>query len=160
MDIASPPKKALLALLAAHATGADRDRLALLASRGGRAEYDAFIVGQGLSLPDVLALFPSSRPPLGPLLSCLAPLAPRLYSVACSPLAARGTVTIALAVVSYTTGGAGDIVRAGLCSSWLERLCAPLLAGGECDGGGGGGEDIYISPCSCAPARSSPSPPA
>jgi sulfite reductase alpha subunit-like flavoprotein len=69
--------------------------------RSGSEYFLKFFEGQRLTLLDILNLFPSCAPPLGHLLSCLAPLMPRYYSVTSSPLADRSIVSVALTVVQY-----------------------------------------------------------
>lgn len=104
VDVTSPPKKALLRLLAEHAADpTERDVLTWLVSRGpGAVEaWAAFVEGQRLHLLDLLCLFPSCRPPLGALLSALPSHAPRFYSLSCSPLSDPRTLTIAFTVVAY-----------------------------------------------------------
>jgi len=85
----------------ASATGAALDAriLLFLACGQGRAHFSALIEDQRLTLLDLLLLFPHARPPLAPLLAALSPLAPRSYSLACSPLASRDTMAVAFTVV-------------------------------------------------------------
>lgn len=86
VDLASPPRKSLLRLLAAHA-GDPSEAAALLRLAGpeGRQEYSARLLEGRPSLLQLLADFPSAAPPLDALLDALPPLAARMYSISCSP---------------------------------------------------------------------------
>jgi len=66
-------------------------------------------------------------------MGCAGCAIPRYYSLSSSPLALGNSATIAFSVVHYTCGAEGKkIRRAGLCTSYLERLLArwlyPVLA--------------------------------
>ncbi len=150
VDLTTPPKRAAVRLLAeACPPGSeDGDALAWLAGREGKVAYGLVVEDQRLTLLDVLALFPSSLPSLAALLSALPPLSPRFYSLACSPLAHPGTMSVAYTVVQYEVAPAVGplpssptneegaavpaqrVTRHGLATTWLEGLCAPWLSGG------------------------------
>jgi sulfite reductase (NADPH) flavoprotein alpha-component len=71
-------------------------------------------------LLDLLEAFPSARPPLSELTSALAPLEPRLYSIASSPRHARGEIHLAVAAVRYERRSRR---RHGVASTFLaDRL--------------------------------------
>lgn len=86
-----------------------------------------FVEGQRLTLLELLQLFPTCRPPLGHLLSCLPPLMPRYYSVASSPLANPSTIMIVLSVVAYECAVSTE-VRHTLCVS----VCVCRVVKGAC----------------------------
>jgi hypothetical protein len=164
VDVTSPPRRPLARLLCEHAANArERDALAFLVSRapGAAAAWDSLVEAQRLTLLDLLALFPSALPPLGALLSALPALPPRYYSLSSSPLAHPARMAVAFSVVEYRCGeggeggstdsaspvgmggasadatgtdGSGCVTRQGLATSWLEDLCAPLLAAAEASG--------------------------
>lgn len=116
-----------------------------LCSKGdiGKKLWSNFVESQSLGIAEVLAMFPSCRPPLHVLVTFLSPLAPRPYSVASSPLAHPSSVIIAFSVVRYSCGLStivknctGDnksdfssfcIRRSGLCTSYLEETLQPFL---------------------------------
>ncbi|KAG5178491.1 hypothetical protein JKP88DRAFT_269091 [Tribonema minus] len=127
-DLQSPLRKPALRALAEHCEDAgERRRLLLLASRTlGNSAYAAFLQEQRLSVPELLALFPSCAPPPERLLALLPPLPPRYYSVASSQLAGPDRLCLAFSAVRYTTKS--GVEREGLCTSWLEALVAPLLS--------------------------------
>ncbi|KAI9179786.1 hypothetical protein H9P43_005116 [Blastocladiella emersonii ATCC 22665] len=124
-DPVGTPKKALLRALA-EATDDDTERrlLLLLCSKQGTALYRALAAAQAPSPLHVLESVPSARPPLASLLSHLAPLTPRYYSHAQTPLrpgVPAGTLAAIFNRVEYTVG-AEPAPRRGLASSWLAGL--------------------------------------
>ena len=117
VDACAPPRRSVLRTLAEHcADPAERLRLLLLSSRGGREAYEAQVGAPRLSLLDVLAQHPSCTPPLEALLDALPPLAPRPYSIACAPEAAPGRAAVAFSRVALPGG------RAGVATGWLSSL--------------------------------------
>lgn len=115
-DLAAPPRRPLLRLLAEHCVGDDamRAELARLADPAqGREEYDALCRGPHAALPALLEKYHAARPPLPALLVELPPLLPRYYSLSNDPV----------------EGAAGAPRRArfaftvvGLCTRWLASL--------------------------------------
>jgi sulfite reductase (NADPH) flavoprotein alpha-component len=95
LDIARPADTAI-EVLASRATGpGESDRLQALAEGyPGVEPADA-------DLLELLDTFPSARPPLQELISALAPLQPRLYSISSSPKAAEGEVHLTVDAVRY-----------------------------------------------------------
>ena len=107
-----------LAPLAAHEE--DRHRLQHLALD----DSDGFL--EGRDVLDILHEFRSARPrqsrDVGALISSLAQLRPRLYSISSSPLAHAGEVHLTVGVVSYESGQSTR-KRKGVCSTFLsDRL--------------------------------------
>ena len=120
-------RKSLLRLLGEHCTSdSDQQRLLHLSSTGGRSDYATHIKAAQPSLLALFQQFPSCTPPLAALLDCLPPLAPRMYSVSCSPLVTPQRVQVAFSVVQYDTPAG---VRRGVATSWLQKLCQPRLEG-------------------------------
>ena len=79
---------------------------------------------EGADLLELLTAFPSARPPLQEMISALAPLQPRLYSIACSPLVHGGEVHLTVAATRWEKRGR---VRKGVASCFLaERAIADL----------------------------------
>lgn len=129
-DLTAVPRKSLLRLLAEHCQeGAEKDRVMHLCSREGKEDYAADILASSPTLLDLLKQFPSCNPPLDALLEALPPLPPRMYSITCSPGEAPHRVEVAFTVVKYQAGGKE---REGVATTWLHRLCAPLLATPSC----------------------------
>jgi sulfite reductase (NADPH) flavoprotein alpha-component len=77
---------------------------------------------EGADLLELLMTFPSARPPLQELIAALAPLQPRLYSIACSPLVHGGEVHLTVAATRWEKRGR---MRKGVGSCFLaERAVA------------------------------------
>lgn len=143
-DLTTAPRKSLLRVLAEHCSdSADKDQLLLLCSRQGRDAYATDILAARPTLLDILTKFPSCKPPLDALLEALAPLPARMYSIACSPAEVPDRVQIAFTVVRYPSG---NTTREGVATSWLERICAPLLeqSNGTGVANGGDGSGILV----------------
>ena len=122
-------RKSLLRLLGEYCSSdKDKQRLLHLSSIGGRQDYNTDIKAAQPSLLNLFQQFPSCHPPLAGLLDCLPPLAPRMYSVSCSPLQSPNAVQVAFSVVKYDTPAG---TRRGVATNWLQQLCKPLLKKGD-----------------------------
>ena len=127
LDLTSVPRKSLVRLLAEYCGDArDKSRLLMMASREGKAGYDA-LVNLRYGLADLLAEFTSCRPPLVALASCLPAHQGRLYSLNGSMQQHGSTASVAFSLVEFTPdrvpGSAlSPRVRRGVATTYLAKV--------------------------------------
>jgi methionine synthase reductase len=115
----------------------EKSQLMFLSSAQGRAAFNSLIASQRANMVEILKLFPSCMPPLAQVLYALTSLAPRFYSICSSPLHSQGAHVIKFAFgaveedltpgsIPADAPGSRRVVQ-GVCTSWLEQLCARWL---------------------------------
>ncbi len=126
VDLCAPPRKAVLRAFAEHCSDPEDERLLMILCSMtplSGALFEDFISKQELNVLELLALFPSCRPPATVFLAVLQPMAPRFYSTASSPLVVgEERVQFAFTIVD-SRDTEGGVKRKGLCTTWLEGLC-------------------------------------
>jgi sulfite reductase alpha subunit-like flavoprotein len=129
------PTKGLLRLLGEYAEDVhERKILMYLSSSQGQASFCDLRTGPYITLFQLLAAFPSSRPPVDRLLSVLNTLMPRFYSLSQDPQVSclrdeqHCRRLIEIAVTVHEADDFANGTRTGIGSGFLERMAQKLIA--------------------------------
>ena len=115
VDLHAPPKRALIAALAAHAVcPPERAKLTEIAASSEES------AGLG-TVADVLEVFGSCRPPIGTLLQLLPKVMPRSYTASSSHLQSPEHVHLTFNLHSFYSAG---MLHQGLCTNYLKTVAA------------------------------------
>jgi len=121
LDVGGWPKRRFYEMLKLCATEpAEKDELARLCSREGKAEYQAY-VDESYTYAELLRRFPSARPSVGTLLDYVPDIQPRLYSIASSSRL-RGDDEAHLCIIKNEWTAKSGRERVGLSTRWLSEL--------------------------------------
>ncbi|CAG8446332.1 17285_t:CDS:2 [Acaulospora colombiana] len=122
VDLTSLPRKALLRMMAEYASDKlEKRNLLFLCSKQGAQQFNR-LREQVPTVLDLLATFPSCKPPIERLLDTLPPHRPRYYSIVNSPLSNSNTLHFAFNVIDYHTPDPYNVRKLGVCTSWLNKL--------------------------------------
>lgn len=133
-----PPTKPLLRLMAEYAE-ADNERkiLTFLCSSEGQGTFCDIRTGPHITVSQLLNAFPSSRPPMDELLSCLQTLMPRFYSLSNDPHESfqirdqKQHRLIEIAVTVHETNDWKKGCRTGVGSGFFERQARRFIKAQE-----------------------------
>lgn len=114
-------RQTLRALARATRCPFTQQALAALASDDPEHGYAAQVAARRLGIVDVLAAHPAVTLSLAGLLACVAPMRPRFYSIASSPLVSPDVATLLVGTVwAPALSGRGQF--RGVASTWLHGL--------------------------------------
>ena len=132
-----PPTKPLFRVLAEHASAPNEKKILMyLASAQGQAAFCDLRSGPHMTMTQILHAFPSSKPPLSALISCLSTLMPRFYSlsqdpqISCQRDGIHGTQRrriIEMAVTVHEAPNWRGGPRKGVGSGFLERTAHKII---------------------------------
>eukprot|EP00937_MAST-01D_sp_MAST-1D-sp2_P003992 g3992.t1 len=122
-DLSGLPRKGVLMALAHFAGDAkEKERLLLLASKHGKAEYAAWVADAGRTLAEVITAFPSVKPSLEQFIAIAPRLMPRYFTISSSSAAHPTSIHVTVSVLVEPKTG-GRVVK-GVCSNYLAGLAA------------------------------------
>lgn len=131
-----PPTKQIFRLFAEHAGDAHEKKiLQYLSSAQGQAAFCDLRTGPYITILQLLTAFPSVRPPLDYLLSCLNQLMPRFYSLSQDPIISNERChgeqqqrrLVEVAVTVHDAPNFDGSLRTGVGSGFLERLARQFI---------------------------------
>lgn len=125
LDVLGIPRRSFFEQLAFFATDADeRDKLFELATSEAAPLRQEYASREKRTYLEVMAEFPSARPPLEHFISLIPPLQPRQFSIASADAARPGYLELCAAVVDYKTpfGRKKRVRPVAACAAAASRL--------------------------------------
>jgi sulfite reductase (NADPH) flavoprotein alpha-component len=132
LDLRRPSAELIATLRDATSNSGEKNRLEKLVSSPQDEEAQQFL--KGLDVLDVLERFPHATPEPQAVVACFGKIAPRLYSIASSPLERAGEVHLCIGIQRLIAHGR---LRRGIASTYLaERVPLGMPVG------------VYVQPTS------------
>ncbi|KAJ3094136.1 hypothetical protein HDU97_008459, partial [Phlyctochytrium planicorne] len=115
-----PGKKFYQGLVPFATVMAEREKLGWLGSAEGAEDLEKLVEEETPTYADVLAMFPSARPPVDVLLKLIPDIKPRHYSISSSMNVHKTSVHLLVVLVDWKTSSGK--LRTGQCTRYLHSL--------------------------------------
>uniref|UniRef100_A0A0N4Z5B8 Methionine synthase reductase n=1 Tax=Parastrongyloides trichosuri TaxID=131310 RepID=A0A0N4Z5B8_PARTI len=123
LDIRRSPGRPILRVLAEHCEDEnEKRRLLELCSAQGMNEFNKVIRNAGVTLTDVLSVFPSCKPEVDRLLELLPRLIPRPYTASCHHSLWKNRVRFVYSLLNFPAEEGRQEERTGLATGFMKSL--------------------------------------